>query len=122
MNVPPSLQRISAGFPSPADDWVERILDLNDLLVPHPVSTFFAQVEGDSMIDAGIHAGDILVVDKELEAAHGHIVIAVLNGSFTLKRLQVNGETRLLKAENPAYPRSKWPLTRTSRCGESSPA
>lgn len=71
--------RVAAGFPSPADDYVEGLLDLNSHLVKHPAATFFVRVAGDSMVGAGIHPGDILVVDRSLEPVDGKIVIAVLN-------------------------------------------
>ena len=71
---------VSAGFPSPAEDHVDRKLDLNELLVPHPAATFFVRVAGDSMINAGINNGDILVVDRSVEATNGKIIIAIVNG------------------------------------------
>ena len=94
---------VSAGFPSPADDYIERQLDLNNLLIQNPPATFFVRVTGDSMIGAGINHGDLLVVDRSLEPASGRIIIAVLNGELTVKRFERrNGCCRLL-AENPAY-------------------
>lgn len=83
------LSRVSAGFPSPADDYIEQSLDLHQLCVKHPSATFFVRVEGDSMIDAGIFEKDILVVDRSLEAKQGDIVIATLYGELTVKRLQL---------------------------------
>lgn len=95
---------VSAGFPSPADDYIEGQLDLNELLVKHPAATFFVRVTGDSMLGAGIHHEDILVVDRSLEAGHGNVVIAIVDGELTVKRLyRQNGQVRLL-AENPDYP------------------
>ena len=95
---------VSAGFPSPADDYSDSQLDLNDFLVKHPAATFFVRVAGDSMLGAGIHHGDILVVDRSLEPVSGKVVIAVVNGELTVKRLQQeNGMVRLV-AENPNYP------------------
>jgi len=95
---------VSAGFPSPAEDYIEGRLDLNELMVQHPAATFFVRVAGDSMVNAGIHDGDILVVDRSLEPAHGKVVIAVVEGELTVKRLFAkNGTVRLL-AENPDYP------------------
>lgn len=95
---------VSAGFPSPADDYVEGRLDLNQFMVKHPAATFFVRVSGDSMIGAGIHDGDILVVDRSLEPVSGRVVIAVVNGELTVKRLfRCKGKARLL-AENPGYP------------------
>lgn len=94
---------VAAGFPSPADDHLEGSLDLNEHLVRHPSATFFVRVSGDSMIRAGIHDDDILVVDRSLEPRHGKIIIAAVDGQLTVKRLyQRNGVTRLMP-ENEAY-------------------
>jgi DNA polymerase V len=102
--LPLYAARVVAGFPSPADDYIEGKLDLNQHLVKRPAATFFVRVEGDSMIGAGIHSGDILVVDRSLKPCHGKIVIAVLNGELTVKRLeQRKGVLRLLP-ENNSYP------------------
>jgi len=95
--------RISAGFPSPADDFVDRRLDLNEYLIRHPTATFFVRVQGDSMIDAGIHDGDILIVDRSLDPADNKIIIAVLNGELTVKRVIKRGGQLWLLPENPAY-------------------
>jgi DNA polymerase V len=103
LEIPLFTARISAGFPSPADDLVDRRLDLNELLVAHPAATFFVRVEGTSMIDAGIHPGDILVVDRALEPRHGSIVIAVVNGEFTVKRYRRARGKGCLAAENPGF-------------------
>lgn len=95
---------VSAGFPSPADDYLEQHLDLNEYLIKNPSATFFVRVEGDSMVGASIQAGNILIVDRSLEASHGDIVIAVLNGAFTVKRFyKKQGDFRLIP-ENPKYP------------------
>ncbi|GAB6096883.1 translesion error-prone DNA polymerase V autoproteolytic subunit [Desulfatiferula olefinivorans] len=94
---------VTAGFPSPADDYVEGRLDLNAHLVKHPAATFFVRVAGDSMIGAGIHPGDILVVDRSLEAVDKRVVIAVVNGELTVKRLRMTQGRITLRAENPAY-------------------
>ena len=94
---------ISAGFPSPAQNDSEETLDLNELLVQHPSATFFLRVTGVSMINAGIHHDDILVVDRSLEPAHGKIVIASINGELTVKRLYRSGNQVKLVAENEAY-------------------
>lgn len=95
--------RVPAGFPSPADDYIENTLDLNDFLIEHPAATFFVRVAGDSMTGAGINSGDILIVDRALTPRSGSIVVAILNGEFTVKRLScVNGKIFLLP-ENPAY-------------------
>ena len=95
---------VSAGFPSPADDYIEGRLDLNELMVPNPAATFFVRVAGDSMIGAGIHHNDILVVDRSLDPTSGKVVIAVVNNELTVKRLVKNGENICLKAESPDYP------------------
>lgn len=94
---------VQAGFPSPADDYIECRLDLNTHLIKHPAATFFVKARGDSMLNAGIQSGDILVVDRSLEATHGKIVIAALNGELTVKRLHRQHGTVRLMAENPAY-------------------
>ena len=95
--------RVAAGFPSPADDYIENTLDLNDFLIEHPAATFFVRVAGDSMTGAGINSGDILIVDRALTPRHGSIIVAILNGEFTVKRLsRVNGRIFLLP-ENQAY-------------------
>lgn len=95
---------VRAGFPSPAEDYIESYLDLNSHIVKHPAATFFVTASGDSMIGAGIFSGDMLVVDRSLEASHGKIVIAALNGELTVKRLsKVAGKIQLLP-ENEHYP------------------
>ncbi|MBA3722336.1 MAG: translesion error-prone DNA polymerase V autoproteolytic subunit [Parachlamydiaceae bacterium] len=94
---------IQAGFPSPADDYIEQQLDLNQLIVKHPSATFFVRVEGESMRDAGIFSGDILVVDRSLSPAHGKIIVAVIDGEFTVKRILIEGEKVCLAPENAAY-------------------
>ncbi|QBD75641.1 translesion error-prone DNA polymerase V autoproteolytic subunit [Ktedonosporobacter rubrisoli] len=94
----------AAGFPSPASGWEERRLDLGDLLVSDPEATFFVRVQGHSMQEAGIHDGDLLVVNRALEPVHRSIIVAVLHGTLMVKRLLIEGERRLLKAEHPRYP------------------
>lgn len=95
---------IPAGFPSPADDHLDAPLDLTRHLFRHPASTFLARVSGDSMIGAGIHPGDLVAVDRALRAAHGSIVVAVVEGEHTIKRLQMRAGHAWLVAENPRYP------------------
>jgi len=102
--LPLYSSRIAAGFPSPADDDIEASVDLNEHLVQHPAATFFVRVQGESMTGAGIHNGDLLVVDRALEPRSGSIVVAVVDGELTVKRLKVEGERVWLMAENPAYP------------------
>ena len=96
--------RVAAGFPSPADDYIEGQLDLNRYLVDRPAATFFVRVEGDSMLGAGIHPGDLLVVDRSRQAGEGSVIIAVLDGELTVKRLRYRGEQAWLYPENEAYP------------------
>ncbi|MCX7098518.1 MAG: translesion error-prone DNA polymerase V autoproteolytic subunit [Methylococcales bacterium] len=96
--------KVAAGFPSPADDYVEKTLDLNELLVQKPAATFFVRAQGESMLGAGIHPDDILVVDRSLEPVAGKIVICALNGELTVKRLARGNGQWQLRAENPAYP------------------
>ncbi|MFZ5760591.1 MAG: LexA family protein [Thermodesulfobacteriota bacterium] len=95
---------VSAGFPSPADDYIDRQLDLNEYLIANPAATFFVRVAGDSMVGAGINHDDILIVDRSLAPTSGRIVIAVLDGELTVKRLVKNGDSCRLQAENPDYP------------------
>jgi DNA polymerase V len=103
VEIPLVHSSIAAGFPSPAEDYVDRALDLNKLLVTNPPATFFVRVTGDSMIDAGIHHGDILSVDRSEEAQDGSIVIALINGELTVKELSLYPTVRLIP-HNPAYP------------------
>jgi len=104
MPLPLFSGKVAAGFPSPADDYVEKNLDLNELLVQKPAATFFVRAQGESMLGAGIHPNDILVVDRSIEPVPGKIVICALNGELTVKRLERDNEQWQLKAENPAYP------------------
>ncbi|NVK19107.1 MAG: translesion error-prone DNA polymerase V autoproteolytic subunit [Methylocystaceae bacterium] len=103
LNLPFYASCVPAGFPSPAEDYEEGRLDLNDF-IEHPSATFFVRASGDSMIEAGIYPGDLLIVDRSLEARHNSIVIAVINGEMTLKRLIKRAEGSYLKADNPSYP------------------
>lgn len=100
--VPLFSERVPCGFPSPATDYVEQRIDLNKLLIPHPSSTYFVKAAGDSMIDAGIGDGDLLVVDSSRTARHGDIVIAAVEREFTVKRLQLR-PTVQLNPMNSAY-------------------
>ena len=102
-SLPLYSSTVRAGFPSPADDYIECKLDLNTHLIKHPAATFFVKASGDSMKNAGIQSGDMLIVDRSLEATHGKIVIAAINGELTVKRLsRQQGQVKLL-AENRAY-------------------
>ncbi|PSR54604.1 peptidase S24 [Adhaeribacter arboris] len=94
---------VPAGFPSPAADFTERTLDLNEFIVKHPASTFFVTVSGDSMQNAGIYDRDVIVVDKSLKAVHGNIVLALVHGEFTVKRLHYIGKRVFLRPENERY-------------------
>ena len=105
--IPLYFSNISAGFPSPAEEYIEGKLDLNQHLVTHPLATFFVQVSGDSMIGAGIHEVDLLIVDRSLEARDGKVVIAVVNGELLVKRLKYYDNQPSLVAEHPDYPELK---------------
>jgi len=98
--IPFYLAPVSAGFPSPADDYLDKCLDMNDFLVKKPSATFLVRVKGDSMIEAGISDGDILVVDRSITPQYGFIVIAVVDGEFTVKRFVQIGGRPFLKPEN----------------------
>jgi DNA polymerase V len=94
---------ISAGFPSPADDFIELTIDLNKHLIKHKDSTFFAKVKGHSMKNAGIFDGDLLVIDKSLAPQDGKIAICQIDGEFTVKRIKIEKDVVWLVAENDAY-------------------
>ena len=102
--VPLLNDSVSAGFPSPADDYTEENIDLNEHLISNPFSTFFLRVKGDSMINAGIKDEDLIIVDKSLIAKPGNIIIAMIDGEFTIKRLSIKNDELYLKAENNNYP------------------
>lgn len=93
----------AAGFPAPGDDMVEKALDVNDLLVKNPSSTFFVRVKGDSMEGAGIFSGDVLVVDRSVDAVVGKIVVAAINGELVVKRIGRQDGALVLLSENTAY-------------------
>jgi DNA polymerase V len=97
------LASVSAGFPSPAEDYIEGRLDLNKHLIKHPAATFFVRVAGDSMIGSGIHPDDILVVDRALEPQDGNVIIAVLDGELTVKRISQRGSRLYLVPDNSLY-------------------
>ena len=103
LSLPIYSNKVTAGFPSPADDHLERNLDLNSHLVKHPAATFFVRVTGDSMIGAGINDNDILIVDRSLKPSHGKIVIAVVDGHMTVKRLHKESGKLILMPENNLY-------------------
>lgn len=103
-DIPLAESTVHAGFPSPADDFLEGSLDLNSLVIKHPEATFFSRVEGDSMKDEGITEGDILVVDKAVEPYDGCLAVAYIDGEFTLKRVRMEPDRILLVPANPNYP------------------
>lgn len=94
---------ISAGFPSPADDYLEAKLDLNKLLIRNPSSTFFARVRGTSMQDVGIHDGDILIIDKSLTPSHNSVLICFIDGEFTVKKIQKKNGDMYLMPQNKDF-------------------
>ncbi|SFM60563.1 SOS response UmuD protein. Serine peptidase. MEROPS family S24 [Ectothiorhodospira mobilis] len=102
LRIPLFLERVSAGFPSPAADYVEQTLDLNELCIRRPAATFFVRVSGDSMAGAGIQPEDVLVVDRSLKARHGDIVIASIHGEMVVKALELRPRARLVP-RNPNY-------------------
>jgi DNA polymerase V len=110
--VPIFATPVPAGFPSPADDYLDKPLDFNDLLIAHPAATFAVRVIGDSMLGAGIHSGDIAVVDRAVTAVDGVVVLAVLDGEFTIKRYRTRAGAVWLEAANSAYARI--PITEDS--------
>jgi len=103
MSLPLVLEMVSAGFPSPAEDYAENSIDLNKELIGNKHATFFVRVSGNSMNDANIKDGDVLIVDKSKEPQHNNIVIAILEGDFTVKRLKLKGKKIFLQPENEEY-------------------
>ena len=101
--LPLYLSSVAAGMPGPAEEQIAAEMDLNDYLIKHPQATFFVRVKGDSMNDSSIEDGDILIVDRALEAKNYSIVIAVLNNEFTVKRVQLKKKELFLIPENPKY-------------------
>ena len=104
LKLPLLLTGVQAGFPSPADDFIDKRLDLNEHLISHPAATFFVRAVGDSMLGAGIHDGDLVIVDRAVEAQAGKVVMAAIGGELTLKRLERKGDRLLLAPANPDYP------------------
>ncbi len=101
MRVPLFGSAVAAGFPSPADDYVERALDLNEHLIEHPSATFCVRASGNSMVGGGIHDGDLLIVDRAVEPRDGCIAVAVVDGELTVKRIRRVGERLFLQPDNP---------------------
>jgi DNA polymerase V len=102
--LPLAGDRVQAGFPSPAEDFAVKRIDLTEVLVTHPQATFLLRVSGESMKDAGIFDGDMLVVDKAIKPRHGHIVVAVVDGEFTVKYLYQRAGRIKLKPANVTFP------------------
>ena len=104
MKVPFLESLIPAGFPSPAEDYMETSLDLNEKLIRNPSSTFFAQISGSSMINAGINNGDLVIVDKSLQPKNDSVLVCIIDGEFTLKRFKkIDEKTAYLLPDNPEY-------------------
>ena len=101
---PLSSERVSAGFPSPAEEYLELGIDLNQYLIKNPISTFFLRVSGNSMNKSGIYNNDLLIIDRSINPNPGHIVVALLDGEFTLKRLIKEKNNYYLKADKENYP------------------
>ena len=99
----PFLHGISAGFPSPAMDFVDISIDLNRHLIKHPSATFYGRVKGESMKDAGINDGDLLIIDKSITPEHGKIAVCFIDGDFTLKRIKIDEQGLWLMPENENY-------------------
>lgn len=102
--LPLFLTPVSAGFPSPASDYLDKKLDLHEYLIRNEAATFFLRACGNSMVNASINDGDLLIVDRSYEASHGRIVIAALDGELTVKRIVRRGAKVFLAPENPDYP------------------
>lgn len=104
LDIPLFSDAVTAGFPSPATDYCERKLDLNELCIQNPAATYFVRAQGDSMIDAGIFPGDVLVVDRSITASHGDIVIVSVNGELTVKLLETRPTMRLVPMNSQYEP------------------
>lgn len=103
LRLPLVSASVEAGFPSPADDHMERGIDLNEELIRNPAATFLIRVQGESMRDAGIHSGDTLIVDRSVTPYDRQIVVAMIDGEFTVKRFRKRNGKIYLEAENPAF-------------------
>lgn len=103
LKLPFVANGISAGFPSPADDFLDINIDLNKYLIKNPTTTFYGRVSGNSMVDAGINDGDLLIIDKSLEPKNNKIAVCFIDGDFTVKRIQIEKDVIWLIAENKEY-------------------
>ena len=103
LSLPYADEGIKAGFPSPTQDYMESAIDLNKELVKHPASTFYGRVKGDSMIDANVHDGDILVIDKSLEPRNGDMAVCFIDGEFTIKYIKIEKDVIWLQPANNNY-------------------
>ena len=103
LKIPLFESGVSAGFPSPADDYLDLPIDLNEFLIKHPAATFYVRVKGDSMEGAGIRNGDLLIVDRAEEPRSNSIVLGVIDGDFTVKRIRKKGGELYLLPDNPDY-------------------
>ena len=103
LSLPYADGGIKAGFPSPAQDYMESAIDLNKELIKHPASTFYGRVKGDSMIDANVHDGDILVIDKSLEPQNGDMAVCFIDGEFTIKYIRLEKDVIWLEPANENY-------------------
>jgi len=103
MLIPYALEKINAGFPSPAQDYIDKALDMNEHLIKNETATFIVKVASLSMLNAGIDIDDELIVDRSLDAKHGDIVVALIDNDFTVKRLMIEESRKWLKAENPEF-------------------
>lgn len=103
LELPVTDTGIVAGFPSPADDFMDVSIDLNKELIKHPSATFYGRVRGDSMKDAGIEDGDLLVIDRSVEPADGKIAVCFVDGEFTVKRIKIDKDAVWLMPANPDY-------------------
>ena len=106
-NIPISISHVYAGFPSPADDYMDPSIDINEYLIKNPPATFFVKVRGHSMINAGIYDKDILVVDRSIKPRNKSIAVCILNGDFAVKRLNIQDKNMELVSENNNYSRIK---------------
>ena len=103
LKIPLFESGVSAGFPSPADDYLDLPIDLNEFLIKHPAATFYVRVKGNSMEGAGIRNGDLLIVDRAEEPRNKSIVLGVINGEFTVKRIKKKGSDLYLMPDNPEF-------------------